>query len=68
MPEITLNVEGMSCEGCESNVRSALESLEGVETATPNHEVATVAISYDDQIDQSILMETIESAGYVVAE
>lgn len=40
MPRIEIPVEGMTCEGCERTVQSALGSLGGVRTADADHEAS----------------------------
>lgn len=66
MTEITYEVDGMSCSGCESNVQTALEALDGVDSASPDHEAGRVGISLATEVDDSVLVETIEEAGYDV--
>lgn len=37
-------VEGMTCTGCEQSVKEALEAVEEINRATPNHKTGTVEI------------------------
>jgi copper chaperone len=65
MPRIEIPVEGMTCEGCERTVQSALGALEGVRTADADHEAKRVRVSFDaDQVDEQRLREAIAGAGY----
>ena len=67
MEQTTLDVSGMSCTGCESNVIDALESLEGVSSATANHESGEVRVEHDGStVDEETIGGTIEDAGYEV--
>lgn len=60
MENITLNVEGMKCGGCENNVKAALLACDGVAAVAASHKDKTVAVQFDgskasiDQIKQAI--------------
>lgn len=62
--EITIKVEGMMCEHCEKRVRDALEALEEVETATPNHTSGTVKLTLKGETDLKKIKKAVSSAGY----
>ncbi len=65
MPRIEIPVEGMSCEGCERTVQSALGNLGGVRTADADHRARRVRVSFDaEQVDEERLREAIAGAGY----
>jgi len=67
MGTITLSVDGMSCTGCEANVRDALAGLDGVEAVEADHESDRVEIHYADELtDTGAFAERIEAAGYAV--
>lgn len=67
MEQTTLDVTGMSCTGCESNVIDALESLEGVSSATADHESGEVRVEHEETtVDEETLGGAIEDAGYEV--
>lgn len=61
----TLNVDGMSCGGCERNVVDALKELEEVEGASADHEAGTVTV--EGTADDEELRAAVEGAGYEVA-
>lgn len=66
--EKTLNVEGMTCGGCESSVTTALGKLEGVMAAHADHESRTVSVTFDPAaIDVETIGSRIEELGFVVA-
>jgi copper chaperone len=68
MTTINLNVEGLTCGGCEKSVRNALLAHDGVTEVTASHETGVVAIEFDDnQIEQAVLKQAIEDAGFDVA-
>lgn len=68
MERTTLEVTGMSCDGCEANVTDAIEGLDGVASATADHEADEVHVEHDGTtVDETALGDAIESAGYEVA-
>lgn len=58
----TLDVQGMSCEGCEEAVEEALEPISGVQSVAADHENDTVSVEGDADTDE--LVGAIEDAGY----
>lgn len=65
MKEITLNVEGMSCNHCVNSVEGALK--EAGMSGKVNLAANTVTVEYDETkvtVDQ--IKETIEEQGYDV--
>jgi copper chaperone CopZ len=68
MTTINLNVEGITCGGCEKSIRTALLAHDGVSEATASHETGVVAIKYDNsKINEDQLKQTIEDAGFDIA-
>ena len=45
--EVTLNVEGMTCDGCENAIKSGVESLEGIAAVESSHEEGWTKVKYD---------------------
>ncbi|WP_049892374.1 heavy-metal-associated domain-containing protein [Natronococcus amylolyticus] len=64
MEQTTIDVRGMSCGGCEENVTDALEALEGVSSATANHEANEVRVEHDEGTTVDAIGSAIEDAGY----
>lgn len=65
--EVQLTVEGMSCAGCEANLRFALSSLEGVKRAEADFRAKTVEVSFDPSLtSEDEVRRTIEEIGYAV--
>ena len=62
----TIKIDGMMCMHCQAHVKRALEALDGVVAAEPNHKegIATVTLSGD--VSDALLKETIENQGYKV--
>ena len=61
-----LSVTGMSCNGCEQNVTSALNNLDGVNRVEADHEADTVEVVADDSVTDDDIHAAIEQAGYEV--
>jgi copper chaperone len=62
---VTIKVKGMTCGGCVSSVRTALEKTAGVDSANVDLNSGTAEIFFDDTfVDPRKLARVIESAGY----
>ncbi|EJU19577.1 copper-exporting ATPase [Peptoanaerobacter stomatis] len=61
----TMYIEGMTCKHCKARVEKVLNELNGV-TATVNLEEKTAVLEMEDNIDNDILKNTVEDAGYDV--
>ena len=59
------HVEGMTCEGCESGVKAALEKLKGVQEAEVSHKEERTSVTYDPaKVSTQEMEAAIESVGY----
>jgi copper chaperone len=67
MSHRTITVTDMACTGCEENVESALEGIDGVSSVEADHEADTVEIEADDSVSDDEVATAIEDAGYDVA-
>ena len=65
MKEIILNVEGMSCEGCENRIQNSLKNIEGIEKVVANHKEKIVTI-VGENVDIDKVKERIEDIGFKV--
>lgn len=66
---VTLQVEGMTCSGCERRVGIALRRGEGVSEATANHRTGEVRVRFDRTASgPDALVERIVTAGYEVSD
>ena len=64
---ITLQVEGMTCIGCEQRLGKALGRLEGVREAIADHRTGRVTVRFDPSVtDRAALAEQVGTAGYTV--
>ncbi|MFF5990616.1 MULTISPECIES: heavy-metal-associated domain-containing protein [Prauserella] len=64
-----LQVEGMSCSGCEQRIGAVLRRVDGVSGVVADHTCGRVEVRVDPAVtDRTVLVERIEAAGYHVAE
>jgi len=67
MDRRTLAVTGMSCNGCERNVETALKNLDEVSRVDADHAGDTVEVVADADLNDEDLRDAIEQAGYDVS-
>lgn len=69
MGTFVLQVEGMSCTGCEQRIGTVLHRVAGVRDVAADHITGRVEIRVGSELaDTGELVERIETAGYRVAE
>ena len=67
MVEVTLNVEGMTCEGCENAVKAGVESLDGIASVESSHEEGWTRVKFDKAATSVEAIEgKITDTGYEV--
>lgn len=63
----TLNIDGMTCDGCVKSVNNALQQVAGVQQANASLAQKHAVISFDDsQTNEADLKQAIEEAGFEV--
>ena len=62
---ITLDVGGMTCDGCAGRVRNALEGVSGVTSAEVSHESGS-AIVFHSGISRDLMSGAVRAIGYTV--
>lgn len=63
--EINIQVEGMSCEGCASSIKTAVGELPGVQNCDVQVKEGRVQVRFDpQQVDQPKIYAAITSQGY----
>jgi len=62
MATTTISVDGMTCDGCEEVVVSALSEVSGVEEAKADREDGTATVDGDAELEE--LLEAIDFSGY----
>lgn len=61
-----INIEGMSCGHCVKHVEEALKEVAGVASVSVSLEGKYAAVELISDVDDSVLKEAIEEAGYDV--
>lgn len=65
--EVTLNVEGMTCDGCENAIKAGVESLEGISSVESSHEEGWTKVKFDKAVTSVEAIEgKITDTGYEV--
>ena len=64
----TMKIKGMMCAHCEARVRQALEAVEGVQSAAPNHKKNAAEVTLAAEVPDEALKKAVEDAGYEVTE
>lgn len=62
IPSIDVTVEGMTCEGCASKVRSALAATDGIVGADIDVATGRVSVHPDGTVDRGDLEFAIDGA------
>ena len=64
--KVVLDVEGMSCSGCISTIKSSLAGYEGIQDIIVNISGGTTEIYYDTQknTDASLFASSVTASGY----
>lgn len=62
-----LEVDGMTCEGCEQTVEKTVAALPGVKSVAASHVDKNAIIEFEDgKLDVAQVTKAIEGAGYEV--
>lgn len=65
MQQITLRIEGMTCNHCVGSVKKALSRVEGVNVTSVN--VGSATVEYDEaRVSRAQIDAAIDGAGYTV--
>ncbi|MDT8872680.1 heavy-metal-associated domain-containing protein [Komagataeibacter rhaeticus] len=65
METLTINVGGMTCDGCASKVVHALESVDGVAMVQVSLEKGTATVTYDGRsTNVDDLFAAVDDAGF----
>lgn len=65
--QTTINIDGMTCNGCVNSVTNALNQVVGIDKVDVSLADNNAVISYDAKVtDLKTLTEAIEDAGYDV--
>jgi len=62
---VQINVEGMTCSGCENTVKSEISKLEGIESVTASYIDKKAEIKFDEnKTSIEDIEKTIQASGY----
>jgi len=65
--EVVLNVDGMTCDGCENAIKAGVETLAGVDAVESSFEEGWTKVKFDKAITSVEEIEgKITDTGYVV--
>ena len=65
--EVVINVDGMTCEGCENAIKAGVESLEGIAEVESSFEEGWTKVKYDKALTSEEDIEgKITDTGYTV--
>lgn len=67
MENVTLKVEGMSCQHCVRSIEGSVSKLKGVASVNVDLESGTVAIQHEATVTLEQIKEEIEEQGFDVA-
>ena len=68
MEKVTLNVTGMKCGGCETNVRGKLTAVDGVTAVSASHKDNIVSVEFDPQkTSLQAIKSIITDAGFSIS-
>ena len=66
MKDITLKIEGMSCQHCVMRVKKAIDAVQGVSKAEVV--IGQAAVSFDEtKTTKEAISSAVEKAGYKIA-
>lgn len=67
---VTLNITGMTCDGCVSTVTKAIQKVSGVQSAKVrlDQKTATVIIASKAKVSPVQLIKAVSDAGYGASE
>ncbi len=65
MTEITLKIDGMSCQHCVMSVKKAIDEINGVSSSDVSIGMAKVVYN-DSATDRDVIADAVRKAGYRV--
>ncbi|MFS4491252.1 mercuric transport protein MerTP [Maribacter sp. 2308TA10-17] len=65
--EIRVDIEGMTCSGCEAHIESEVNKLDGILKVDADYEAANTTVKYDEtKVDLQKIETAILSTGYKI--
>ena len=67
LTQVSFDVKGMTCEGCENAIVTSIGKLEGIQEANASHTGESTVVSFDaSKTDVKAISQAITDAGYEV--
>ncbi|TMM57861.1 mercuric transport protein MerTP [Maribacter algarum] len=67
--EIRVDIEGMTCSGCEAHIESEVNKLDGIIKVNADYESANTIVKYDEtKVDLQKIETAILSTGYKIVK
>lgn len=66
MKTVTMKIEGMMCEHCQTRVKKCLEAVPGVTGAEVSHKEGTAVVTLADDMNTDLLKKAVEDQDYKV--
>ena len=67
--KVVLSIEGMTCGGCESKVKSVLTKCPGVKDVQVDHKSGKAVVEVESgNADTEVLINSVKKLGYTVSE
>lgn len=67
--EIRVNIEGMTCSGCEAHIENEVNKLDGILNVDADYEAANTIVKYDEtKVDLQKIETAILSTGYKIVK
>jgi copper ion binding protein len=65
--KVELQVDGMTCTGCEKTIEANVNKLDGIESIKADHEAGKAILSYDEaNVDIEKVKKVMSDKGYTV--
>lgn len=64
MSRVVFAVQGMTCEGCENSLRTAVGKLPGVTAVTASHSAQRIDVDFAGEPDDEAVRTAVEEAGF----
>lgn len=65
--EIKVDIEGMTCKGCEAHIESEINKLDGILAVDANYETANTIVKFDEsKVKIEAIEKTISGTGYKI--
>lgn len=68
MKKLKLNIEGMHCASCASNIERSLKKTKGVKTASVSLMLKKGIVEAEDSVSEEDLKRAVARAGYKVSK